>query len=135
MPQADLNYPAIIVATLATMVIGAIWYSKALFGKAWMSLTGMSEEAAKQKRGPAYFGMLLLAFVLAYVLAHFVDYTNATTIGEGAATGLWVWLGFVVTTKGASHLFAQRPAKLFLIDAGYHLVELVILGAILAVWR
>ncbi|MBI3957148.1 MAG: DUF1761 domain-containing protein [Candidatus Kerfeldbacteria bacterium] len=134
MPQADINYLAVLVAGLSSMVVGAIWYAKPLFGNAWMRLEGMTEEKAKQKMGVSYSGMFILALVLAYVLAHFVDYTNATTIGAGMTTGFWLWLGFVFTTKGASYLFGQKSMKLFFIDVGYHLVEILVMGAILASW-
>lgn len=134
MPEADINYWAVVVAALSTMVVGWIWYAKPVFGNVWMKLTGMTEEKAKGSMARSYGGMLVLAFVLSYVLAHFVDYMNAITWTEGMTTALWLWLGFVVTTKGATYLFEQKSMKHYLIDVGYHLVELLVMGAILASW-
>lgn len=116
------------------MVVGFVWYSKPLFGTAWSKFKGMSEEQAKKGAGKAYIGMILLALVLAYVLAHFVDYTQADTLGEGIVTGFWLWLGLVFTTKGASYLFGQKSMKLFFIDVGYHLVEILVMSVILVSW-
>lgn len=134
MPEVSINYLAVLVAGLSSMVVGYIWYSKPLFGNTWMRLEGMTEEKAKQKMGMTYGGMMLLALVLAYVLAHFVDYADATTTSEALMTGFWAWLGFVVTTKGASYLFGQKSMQLFFIDVGYHLVEILVMSVILVSW-
>ncbi len=34
----EINYWALIVAALAALVVGAVWYSSFLFGNAWMEL-------------------------------------------------------------------------------------------------
>jgi hypothetical protein len=82
---------------------------------------------------------LLIAFVLSlvlvYVLAHFVQYTKATTAMAGIQTAFWLWLGFVVTTQLPTVLFEQRALGLFLINVGYQFVGCALAGAILAVWR
>lgn len=36
MPEVTVNYVAILVAVIASMILGYLWYSKMLFGKAWM---------------------------------------------------------------------------------------------------
>jgi hypothetical protein len=43
MDISQLNWPAIIAAALVSFVIGGPWYVP-LFGKAWMSASGMTEE-------------------------------------------------------------------------------------------
>lgn len=134
MPEADINYWAVLVAGLSSMVVGAIWYGNMLFAKPWMRLVGKTEEDLKGGVAKAYTTMILLALVLAYILAHFVDYTGAETWMDGAVTAIWLWLGFVVTTKGADYVFSHKPLKLYLIDVGYHLVEMVVMGIILVVW-
>ena len=37
------NWPAILAATVAGMLLGALWYSPLLFGKAWMRALGKTE--------------------------------------------------------------------------------------------
>jgi hypothetical protein len=69
------------------------------------------------------------------VLAHFVKFTGAETAASGALTGFWLWLGFVVTTNLESVIFEGRPLGLYLISNGYHLVGMLGMGALLAVWR
>ena len=76
--------------------------------------------------------MLIGALVEAYVLAHFIHYAGAYTLVNGIKTGVWAWLGFVATVMIGNYMFAKRPMNLFYIDAGYALVNLMIMGAIIA---
>ncbi|MBI4092359.1 MAG: DUF1761 domain-containing protein [Candidatus Kerfeldbacteria bacterium] len=134
MPSVTLNYWAILVATVAAMIIGYVWYAMPVFGRAWMRLIGKQEADLKTGRGPAMGVMVVMAFVKSYILVHFVSYANATTVTGGIVTGLWLWLGFVFTTIAATNVFAQRGWKLTFLDSGYHLVSLAVMGAILASW-
>ncbi|MBI4836746.1 MAG: DUF1761 domain-containing protein [Candidatus Abawacabacteria bacterium] len=137
MPLVTINYLAVLVAAIAAMVIGAVWYSPLLFGKPWMKLMGWSEAKMKEKpasAGKAMAGMAVFALVMAYVLAHFVDYTAATTWAQGVITAFWLWLGFVVTTISSQSLFENRPWGLFWISAAYYLVSLAVMAVILVLW-
>jgi hypothetical protein len=140
MYQPDINYWAVLVAGIAPMILGAIWYSPMLFGNTWAKLAGVSQESAKKGAAKAYILMFILALVLAYIMAHFVDfaiqvYPERALWSVGLTTGFFAWLGFVVTTKGAQFLFAQKSWKYYLIDIGYHFVEFLAVGLILAIWR
>jgi hypothetical protein len=134
-----INYPAVVVSAIAYWVLGAIWYSPLLFAHPFIALKGWTPEelAALQAAGAgkeiaiAFAGSLLLA----YVLAHFVKFTGAETARAGIETGFWLWLGFVITTNLETVLFEGRPLGLYLISNGYHLVGLLGMGALLAVWR
>ena len=63
------------------------------------------------------------------------DLVRAEAALAGAQTGFWLWLGFVVTTNLETVLFENRPLGLYLISNGYHLVGMLGMGALLAVWR
>lgn len=75
------------------------------------------------------------SLVLVYILAHFVQYTKATTVMAGIQTAFWLWLGFIVTTQLATVIFEQRPLGLYLLNISYQLVGCALAGAILAIWR
>lgn len=134
-----VNFWAVLVAAMAQMGLGALWYSPMLFAKPWMGLVGKTEESMKQapaqKMAFMYIATFVCALVMAYILAHFVVYTKSDTIMLGLQTGWYAWLGFVATTSLVNSLFAGRSWKLYLIDASYHLAGLLAMGAILAVWR
>lgn len=137
MEEVDINLFAVLVAAIANMALGAFWYSPVLFAKRWIALMKVSEaEINEMKKGAprAYALSFIGALVMSYVLAHIVDYAQATTIVGGVESGFWLWLGFVATTGSASVLFEGRPAGLYLINSGYYLVSLIVMGMILAAW-
>ena len=136
--QPDINYLAVLVCAVVGMAIGALWYS-VLFGKVWMRLSGMSPEMMKnpdmkKKALRGYVLMFLALLVMAYVLAHFVDYADATTFTAGVMAGFWVWLGFNATVLLGSWLWENKPFTLYLLNTAHYLVILLVMGGILAVW-
>lgn len=134
-----INYPAVFVSALAYWLLGGVWYSPLLFARVFVSLKGYTPEqvAALQAAGAGkeIALALLISLLLAYVLAHFVKFMGAETMRAGLQTGFWLWLGFVATTNLETVLFEQRPLGLYLINDGYHLVGILGMGALLAVWR
>jgi hypothetical protein len=134
-----INYPAVVVSAIAYWILGALWYSPLLFSRTFIALKGWTPEdiAAIQAAGTGREIAIAFAssLLLAYVLAHFVKFTGAETLRAGLATGFWLWLGFVVTTNLETVVFEKRPLGLYLINNGYHLVGILGMGALLAVWR
>ena len=132
-----INYAAVIASAFAYWVLGAVWYG--VFSKPFIALMRWTPEqlARIEAEGAGReIGVALLASLLtAYVLAHFVRFTGADTVSKGAQTGFFVWLGFVLTTNLGTVLFEFRPLGLYLINNGYHLVGLLGMGALLAVWQ
>ena len=132
--EFEINYVAVLVAAVAANVIGFLWYSKVLFGNVWMKLSGITEaqmKADKNNMMSIYGMMFLTSLVMAYVLAHFEQAGGASDITMGVMVAFWAWLGFVATTMLGTVLFDKKPFKLFLINSGYHLVSLMVMGAIL----
>jgi hypothetical protein len=134
-----IKYPAVIVATLVHYILGGLWYSPLLFGNKFIQLINWTPEHLRQVQNESHAKELAIAFVmslvLVYVLAHFVQYTKATTALGGIQTAFWLWLGFVVTTHLPTVLFEQRSFGLFAINVAYQFVGCSLAGAILAVWR
>lgn len=133
MQDVDLNWVAIIVATIIPMVLGALWYSPILFAEPWTRAVGRSRE----ELGDASIGYLLSAigaFLSAYVLARVVKWAEVDDLWNGALVGVLVWVGFVATVLGVTTFFAGRSRTLWLINSGYQLVSLVLMGALLGAW-
>lgn len=131
----SVNYLALVVAGIASMVIGFLWYGNMLFGKAWMRYSGVSEGDMKKanKNMPILYGTMYVAsLVMAYVLAVFISYAGAKDLVSGAMVGFWAGLGFIATTKLTEVLFDRKPMNLYYINVGYHVVTLVVMGAIIA---
>lgn len=133
-----INYVTLIVAAVAAMVVGFVWYSEGVFGKTWMKLSGITKKDMKKAQKKGMGQTMLIAFiatlVTAYVLAYAVKLMQATTYAAGAKVGFWAWLGFVAPVLLGSVLWERKPVKLFAINAAHWLVGVAIMGAILAVW-
>jgi Protein of unknown function (DUF1761) len=133
MQDVDLNWLAIIVAAIIPMVLGALWYSPILFADRWMQAVGRTGE----ELGDSALGYLLSAvgaFLSAYVLARIIKWAEVDDLGNGILVGLLVWVGFVATVLAVTTYFGGRPRMLWLINAGYQLVALVLMGALLGAW-
>ncbi len=132
--MVEVNWLAIVVAAVANMVLGALWYAPSFFGKAWMKLTGLSveslEQAKKAGMAKSYLFMFLSSLLMGYILALFLG--GAATVFNGLQAGFWLWLGFVATTSLGSVLFEKQPFGLYAIHNGYHLASLLAMGAIIA---
>ena len=119
------------------MVLGSIWYGP-LFGKKWMHLSGMTqasmEEAKKGGMAKLYFWAFVGALVMAYVLAHFVEYFGADTAGRALQLAFWAWLGFIATSSLGSVLWENKSKELYLINNSYQLVSLAVMALIIALW-
>ena len=134
-----INYAAVVASAILYWMLGGLWYSPLLFGSKFISIMRWSPEQLARIEAEGAGLQLALAFVgslvAAYVLAHIVRYAGAENARDGAKTGLWLWLGFIVTSNLNTVFFEFRPLGLYLINVGYHLVALIAMGALLAVWR
>ena len=130
----SVNIWAVIVGAIICMILGSVWYMPAVFGNAWMKALGKKKEELGNP-GSAMIIATISSLVLAYVFAHFVSYTGATSVVGGLVVGFWAWLGFIVTTEALRTSFEGRSWTLFYLHVAYHLVEFLALGALFAVWR
>jgi hypothetical protein len=128
---SHLNFLAVLVAGIAHMVCGLIWFMPGFFGKQWAELTKQELKPAREWIAAGVIGHQLIALVLAVI----VCLANATTIIEGVGVGVLVWVGFVVTLEAGELTWEKIPFRLFTIRIGNHLVALSVAGAILAIWQ
>ncbi len=132
MPIVNVNYLAILVAAVASMLIGTIWYSSALFGKPWVKLMG--GKAKKKPSAGTFLLSFISAFVMVYVLANFVGYLSVATISDALQLAFWLWLGFVATVSLNGVLWGSRPWKLYIIKTAHQFVSLFVMASIIALW-
>ena len=88
-----------------------------------------------QNHTKEYILAFLSSLVLVYVLAHFVQYTKATTLPGGSQTAFWLWLGFIETTQLPTVIFEGRKPGIYLLSIGYQFVACMAAGALLAIWK
>ena len=135
MDISQLNWLAILVATVAAFALGGVWYGP-VFGKAWQRLVGITNEEIQQGN-PAkiYGGAFCLNLVMATALALLLQLHPAPALLAGINIGVLLALCFIATSIGINYLFQQRPLAQYLIEAGYMVVLMAVMGAILGVWR
>ena len=131
--MAALNWLAIIAAAVSAFVLGGIWYGP-LFKHAWCREAGVDPDAPR-KRHPA--GVFALAFVASLVAAFgFAFYIGPSPeVHNAIHAGLMVGFFWVATSFAINYSFAGRSLKLWLIDAGYHLLQFALYGLILGLWH
>lgn len=135
-----VNLWSVLVAAIATMILGFLWYSPFLFAKPWTLAMGYDPndkvrmDEMRKGAGKLYGITFIASLISAFVLAKIIDVTTVNSALYGMKIGFAVWLGFVTTVQLTSTLFKKRPIKLYLIDTGYQLVCYLVMGAILAKW-
>jgi Protein of unknown function (DUF1761) len=130
----EINMWAVLAAGVASMILGGLWYSPVLFGKAWSAASGVSEERAKSANMAKIMGTaFVLALIGAAVFALFLGPRPAPLFATAA--GLSAGLCWVAGSFGINYLFEQRSLRLFLINGGYHTVQYTVIGAVLGWWH
>lgn len=135
MDFSSINWLAIVVCVALNMVNGFVWYQPSVFFKAWWKGIGKSEDEQTKPNPMLYVWTILAAFIEAIFVSFLITAMGSNTIMTGLQAGFMIWLGFVASTNLVNNLFARRGFKVWAIEAGNHLVFLLICGGILAVWR
>lgn len=130
----QINIIAVILAVLANMIIGALWYSPLLFAKVWMKSLGKTMEELQQSGNPNIgYGLTTLAGIIsAIVLSLFIQLLDPVTVSGGAFIGFLAGLGIASARELSPTFFEGRKYTLFFISAGYHIVSLTIMGIIIS---
>lgn len=134
MNMHTLNLPAIFAATLSAFLLGGLWYSPALFGKAWQRANGFGETPPATNMGKVFGISFVLTLIMALNLAMFLN-APTTTTSFGAAAGFAAGFGWAAMGLAIVALFERRPLSYMLINGGYLTVALTLMGTILGAWR
>jgi hypothetical protein len=136
MDFGSINWLAVIVSVIASMIIGSIWYHPAVFYKPWLATLGKTWENRPQGAMVSMYAFTIIAaLVEAVALAFMLKTMGSNSAGAGAAAGFMIWLGFVAPTNLVNKLFSGQGWVGWLIEAGNHLVYLLVAGAILGAWH
>lgn len=135
--EAHTNWLALVVATLATQVIGFIWYHPKVLGSIWQQETGMDAEKMKKANMPL---TMILSMILMFGVSYALKYVahgeaEFATFQHGAYHAGLDGLLIVVPIVGTLCLYEQKGIKYFAITAGYWLLSFVAIGGIISCWR
>jgi len=128
----EINWIAVIAATIASFVIGGLWYSPLLFARVWQREAGLTDEQiAGANIIRTFAGAFFLMLLAASMFAMFLGPDPSLTFGAGA--GFAAGLFWVATSLGVNYLFEQRSLRLWLINGGYNVVTFTVIGTVLGV--
>ena len=129
----DVNWLAVLAAAISAFLLGGLWYSPALFGKAWQRGAALTDEQLKGGN-PAkiYGGSFVLSLIAAATFAMFL---GKLPVGTATAYGFCAGLTWVAASFGINYLFERRPGSLWLVNGGYHTLQFTLYGLILGLWH
>ena len=135
--EVDVNYLAVFLAGVSSMVVGAVWYARSVFGNTWIRLAKVKmNRNMTTMDNVRLFGLTFLAsLVMAYVLAHVTylsnDFFGGSFLSSALTTAFWLWLGFTAARFLTHDLFEGRPGKLTLLTVGNELVTVLVMALII----
>jgi hypothetical protein len=131
----EINWVAVLLAAVSSMVVGAVWYAKPVFGRRWMGLTGLTDEKVQ--------GTAVLPLVITFVVSFF---TAAVLAGSAALaqhfyegsfflnavlTAVILWIGFTAARMITHDLFERRNSSLTVLNLAHELVTVVVMGLVI----
>ena len=135
--EVSINYVAVLLATLSTLIVGSVWYSKSVFGNAWIKLAKLNEkDMAKAGPWPIVI-TVIVSLLTAFVLAHFTALAHAFYQGDysylatALITSVWAWAGFTAARVITHDSFEGRPPKLTLITIVHEFVTFLVMGLVI----
>lgn len=137
MDLGEVNFFAVLLAAIASFLFGGVWYG--MFARQWLSAVERDNERRGGTTWPvrasaipliiAFLAQLLMAYILAGVIGNLGP--GEVTPINGVVSGVYVWIGFVMTVLVVSHAFQGTDRALTLIDGGHWLGVLMIQGAVI----
>jgi uncharacterized membrane protein len=135
--NVEVNFIAVLLATVSTMVVGSVWYSLKTFGKSWEAMTYGVSKRKRADPKTAILITLVVSLLSAYVLAHFIflahTFFQNSWLQDSVTTAFWAWLGFTAARLITHDAFENRPAKLTLMNCAHELVTFLVMGVVIGV--
>jgi hypothetical protein len=131
------NYLAIAVAAIACFVFEAIWYT--IFMHPWLDGIGRTSEwlmsAAGYNPVLQYSTALISAALIAFGISCLTQHTGEQTASRGIMVAAMLWFILVLPIFCTEYVFEVRPWSLLGINAGFWLLGMILMGAIVGAWK
>ncbi|WP_162127249.1 DUF1761 domain-containing protein [Flavobacterium phycosphaerae] len=159
----EINWIALLLAAVSTLVVGFIWYNPKVFGTIWMKEAGISHEDGKDFNMIKIFGLsIVYAFLISFVLqmcvihqfgalgmvggdpsiakpsyaAFMADYGTAfRSFKHGALHGFMMGLFMIFPVIGTGALYERRSFKYVMVTSGFWMVCFMIMGGIICMMQ
>lgn len=130
----DLNWLAIVVATIAWFAFSAIWYSIPPLSQAWARAAGVDTSGDGPPLALLFIPTLIGYFVTTVVIGLLVAGLGADGLGDGIALGVVLGIGFGMVGALVNQVYEGKGGAYFLINGVNAVIAFAIVGAILSVW-
>lgn len=134
----EINYWAVLIATMAAIVIGSIWYTPKVFGDRWKRWADVKDPQTTTEAWLPILVSIVLAFLLAWVLAGSVaiawHFYGGSYFSSAIVTGLTLWAGFTAGRLITHEVFMGRPSQLTILNVSYELVLVVVMSVVIGAW-
>jgi hypothetical protein len=134
LPIDKIYHPAALLSAVAYYALGWLWYGW-LFRDAWMNLAQLTPSFVNSGDPVPPIVAAAMSLVLAYVVAIALVRDQKRSVTRGARFGLFMGVGLVASTMLVNYLFEGRPVELWLINSGYVVLGLMMIGAIVGGWK
>ena len=122
---------AVVLATVASMVVGTIWY--VALGHFWRRAARLGSEMSEPHFG-IFVMTLVCEFVMAVVFASILQHGEIVALLEALWVAVLLWTGFVATTLVVNTRFQGFGWDLPLIDGGHWLMVLLAQACVFSVF-
>jgi hypothetical protein len=130
----EINWLAVVLATVSSMVVGAVWYAKPVFGRRWMRLSGIKEDEIRGAALPLIITFIVSFFtaaVLAGSAAIAQHFYQGNFLLNAVLTAVILWIGFTAARMITHDLFDRRPSSLTVLNLAHELVTVIVMGLII----
>jgi hypothetical protein len=133
--EVQVNYLAVLLAMVASMVVGSIWYARSVFGNTWGKLAKVDMSGSSEGVWKPIAVTAVVSLITAYVLAHVTFLSNYyfgnSYLSAALQTAFWLWLGLTAARFVTHDVFEGRPVKLTVLNCAHELVTLLAMGLVI----
>jgi hypothetical protein len=137
--EVEINWLAVVLATISSMVVGSIWYAKSVFGTQWAKMVKLTDKQMQQDAGKAIAITIVVSFLTAYVLAHIIflahSFFKNSFLQDAVTTAFWLWLGLTAARFVTHDAFERRPINLTIMNVSHEFVTLIVMGIIIGIMK
>ncbi|HEX9503301.1 MAG TPA: DUF1761 domain-containing protein [Patescibacteria group bacterium] len=133
MAHSSINWLAVIMAMIAQMVVGFVWFSPALFFQKWLDANQL--QAPRKPEAWIFIVMVILTFISTTALAAILRNIGSRTAFAGIIAAGFIWTATLMPFIAGTTLSTGRKYSLIALEYGHTIIGLLIAGAILAAWH
>ena len=130
----ELNWLAIVVATIAWFAFSAIWYSVPPLSKAWQKASKVDMTAEGPPLASLFGPTLVGYFVTTIVIALIARAIGAIELVDGVALGAALGIGFGVVSALVTQIYEQKGSSYWLLNGLNAVIAYIIVAVIVTLW-